>query len=228
MPYLLPDKKIAVFFSPKGAGTSLRAFLFELENGFAFRPYRVQGTEISANNLVANTRFRGVDHDAIAGWRRFAVVRDPVKRLLSAYSNRVLHYKELSVAAAGEALRKKGLAADPDVETFFANIDGYRGVSKWIRRHTQPQEYFLGPDQGYFDAIYRVEDIGVFAEAMNTEYGTSAVMPREQTGGPKFAFEALPEATKQAVVDTTRSSIIFDWVPTYKEAYATYLNAEMV
>ncbi|WP_416916675.1 MAG: sulfotransferase family 2 domain-containing protein [Roseicyclus sp.] len=102
---------MAFFFSPKSGGTSLRAFLFHAENGFAFRDYSVQGARVDANMLAANYRFNRIDHSELEGYRRFALVRDPVRRFLSGYSNRVLHYRELSIEAAGQRPAARGFAA---------------------------------------------------------------------------------------------------------------------
>ncbi|NHB75592.1 sulfotransferase family 2 domain-containing protein [Rhodobacter calidifons] len=224
MPYLLPQKKLAVFFSPKAAGTSVRAFLFELENGFPLMPYQVQGCvhdlNTVANQLVVNNRFRLVDHAAIADFERIALVRDPVRRLLSAYSNRVLHYRELSEEAAGPALAAADLAPDPDIDLFMANIARYMQISKSIARHFSHQEVFLGKSRDYFSKLFLVEDMGSFETEMNRHFGAKAKVPRLQDGGPKIDFHSLAPATRERIMAYVGTSVIFDWVKEYREAYA--------
>lgn len=225
MPYLLPQKKLAVFFSPKAAGTSVRAFLFELENGFPLKPYQFEGRAYDlntvANQLVVNNRFKLVDHAAIADFERIALVRDPVRRLLSAYSNRVLHYRELSVEAAGPALAAADLAPDPDIDLFMANIARYMQVSKSIARHFSHQEVFLGKSRDYFSKVFQVEDMGSFETEMNRRFGGTAKVPRLQEGGPKIDFHSLAPATRANILAFVGTSVIFDWVKDYREAYAT-------
>ena len=196
MPYVIPDKRLAVFFSPKSAGTSARALLFELENGRPFEPYRVQGKEIDANAILTNFRFDRVDHEALAGFHRIAIIRDPVRRFLSAYTNRVLHYRELSEDVVGDKLAKRGLTPDPDLDTFVDNITRYTKVSNPIRRHTRDQQMFLGPNTDYFDAVFRVEDLGAFPKHLEDRYGCPPLtLPRLQTGGPKIRIEDVTPKT---------------------------------
>lgn len=94
MPYVIPDKKIAMFFCPKGGGTSLRAYMFHVENGFPFRPFRVQGKKTDANALVRNFRWQFVDHDRRGDHEYFCVVRDPVRRFLSGFGTRIFRLGE--------------------------------------------------------------------------------------------------------------------------------------
>lgn len=223
MPYLLPESKVAVFFSPKAAGTSIRALMFQLENGRPFVPYLVEGVEKTANSLLHNRPMRRVNKDAISDWRRFAVVRDPVRRVLSAYSNRVVHYRELSAEAAGEQLEKRNLPADPDVDTFLANIRRYCKCSRSINWHLEPQERFVGDDKGYFEKVFPVERLGAFRDEMNAIHGTSYDMPHEQTGGPKIAFDDLSETSRKNLLAFVGKSAMFDWVPEYREKYKVHL-----
>lgn len=224
MPYRLPNSRVAVFFSPKCAGTSIRAFMFELENGYPFRPYLVEGEEHTANNLLRNSSFSRVDHESIAGWRRFAVVRDPVRRFLSAYSNRVVHYRELSEENAGEELKKRNLLPDPDVEAFIHNAKAYGKAQASVRRHVAPQDHWLGKDKDYYDRVFPIEEIDAFRDEMNAIHGTAAVLPREQTGGPRMSFEDLSEEARVKLVRLVRDSVVFDWVPAYRERYTAYLQ----
>jgi hypothetical protein len=226
VPYILPENRLAVFFSPKAAGTSVRAFMFEVENGFALRDYSFQGrtvdVEAQANRLVVNNRFRLVDHVAIAGFDRIALVRDPVRRLLSAYSNRVLHYRELSRDAAGPALEAAGLTPDPDFDLFMQNFPGYMRCSKSVARHFSAQDVFVGKKKDYFHSVFRVEDMPAFESFVNQRFGTSAKVPRLQEGGPKLDFWSLRPETRRLVIDCVRSSVIFDWFPQYREGYAEF------
>lgn len=228
MPYILPESKVAVFFSPKSAGTSVRAFLFELENGFPLRSYSVQGVRHDvttlANRLLVNSKFRLVNHAELADFERIALVRDPVRRVLSAYSNRVLYYRELSEEVAGPALQANGLAPDPDFDLFMANIAGYIKCSASIGRHLSLQERFLGKSKDYFARVFRVEDMASFEAHMNERFGTTCSVPRLQEGGPKLDFRSFSAETRRRVIDFVRSSVIFDWFPQYKEDYAEFLT----
>jgi len=220
MPYIMPAQRMAFFFSPKAGGTSLRAFLFHIENGFPFRNYSVQGAQVDANSLVANYRFNRFDHNAVADFRRFALLRDPVKRFLSGYSNRVLHYRELCIEAAGPQLLQEGLPPDPDIATFVENYVGYLRCSKPLARHFLKQQKFIGSDPSYFERIFTLERIDELVAFLNAECGTDARMPRLQTGGPNLEFSALHEDVQAEVVEICRHDIAFDLIPDYWRPYA--------
>jgi Sulfotransferase family len=228
LPYILPEERLAVFFSPKVAGTSMRAFLFAVENGFPLQAFKVQGVASSltdlANNMVPNFRFGRVNQKLIETFERIAIVRDPVSRILSAYSNRVLHYRELSSASAGKALAKAGLTPDPDLGVLMANLDAYKGCSRSITRHFSHQEMFLGRSRAYYGRIFTVEAIGDMVDYINQRCGTKAIMPRLQDGGQKLDLGSLPETTRRAVIEYARKSVVFDWVPEYAEKYSSMLQ----
>lgn len=220
MPYTMPAQRMAFFFSPKAGGTSLRAFLFHAENGFPFRDYSVQGTRVDANMLASNYRFNRIDHGALEGYRRFALLRDPVKRFLSGYSNRVLHYRELSIEAAGRHLLHEGLPPDPDIATFVDNYVGYLRCSKPLARHFLKQQKFIGADPAYFERIFKLEKLKELVDFVNAACGTDAKMPRLQTGGPKLDFFALDEDVQANVLAICRHDIAFQLKPDYWGPYA--------
>ena len=224
MPYTMPAQRMAFFFSPKAGGTSLRAFLFHAENGFPFRDYSVQGARVDANMLAANYRFNRIDHAELADFRRFALVRDPVKRFLSGYSNRVLHYRELSIEAAGRELLQEGLPPDPDIATFIENYVGYLRCSKPLARHFLKQQKFIGADPAYYERIFRLERLDELVGFVNAECGTDARMPRLQTGGPKLDFSLLDEDVQIGVLEICRHDVAFRLVPDYWAPYAHLID----
>jgi len=220
MPYIMPAQRMAFFFSPKAGGTSLRAFLFHAENGFPFRDYSVQGTPVDANALAANYRFNRVDHAPLEGYRRFALLRDPVKRFLSGYSNRVLYYRELSIEAAGQDLLREGLPPDPDIGTFVENYVGYLRCSKNLARHFLRQQKFIGTDPAYFERVFQLEQVGQLVDFVNTACNGQAKMPRLQTGGAKLDFFALSDDIQTQIIDICQHDIAFDIFPDYRTPYA--------
>ena len=200
--------------------------MFHTENGFPFRAYAVQGVRVDANTLVANYRFNRADHDALRGYRRFALLRDPVKRFLSGYSNRVLHYRELSIEAAGQRLLSEGLPPDPDLGTFVENYLGYLRCSRPLARHFLQQQKFIGNSPEYFERIFRLEDMEDLVRFVNAACGTDAKMPRLQTGGPKLNFFALDEDIQANVLEICRHDIAFQIMPDYWAPYAHLVDAE--
>lgn len=81
---------------------------------------------------------------------RFAIIRDPVDRLLSAFSNRVLG----RVVGVEDSSLSRSLALGADSEIFLARfideLEAYRGKSREITHHTDPLVHFLGDDPDFF------------------------------------------------------------------------------
>jgi len=219
MPYIIPQKKLAFFFSPKSGGTSLRNFLFHVENGFPFQDYYVQGKHITSNSLVVNSILRRVNTEALTDYRRFALLRDPIQRFLSGFSNRVGFYKELSMEAAGEGLKKYGLPPNPDIETFVREFQKYRKCSKSINRHFFKQQRFIGDDPAYFEKVFRLDKVSEMVDFINLEFQSDANMPRLQTGGEKIDFFALNDSLKQDIFDICKDDIAFRIFEDMLDAY---------
>ena len=219
MPYVIPSKKIAMFFSPKAGGTSLRAFMFQIENGFPFPDCTIQGTPFDVNSLARNSLWKRVRHAHLEEYDRFVVVRDPVKRFLSGFSNRVGHYRELSESAAGPELERLGLQPDPDLETFVSKFKPYCKASKSVGRHFLPQQSFIGDDASYYTQVYSLENVPEMIEDMKTRTGIEGEMPRFQTGGDKIAWGDLPDATQAGILRIVEGDSAFAFHPPYKEAY---------
>lgn len=195
MVHVMPRVKLAYFPVPKIACTSIKEFLFEIGYGHPFEPTeRADGTTLYIHGFIRTDAFDFLDLSRFEGFRRIAVVRDPIARLLSAYGNRVMHHGELSKDAAGPALAERGLPADPDLATFVDNLDSYRAAAPSIHHHTEPMITYLGTNPSYFTRVYRFAELGTLAKDIRTLTGVTAQMPRRQTGGPKFTASDLTSA----------------------------------
>ena len=187
---------------PKVACTSIKHLLYLIEHGEPFQETVVDGKVQHIHATVYGTpSFFDVDHARYAGHFRFAVVRDPVARLLSAYTNRVVFYHELSERVIDADLAARlGVRPDPSIEEFIDGIDKYRFLSRSIWHHTEPQSVFLGPDLGYFDKVYRLSELSQMMEELCRRTGMALELPHEQSGGPKLDAASLaPRSLRRAV-----------------------------
>lgn len=129
-PAIIKAVKILYYPVPKCAGTSMRACLFEIENGFAWCGMIINGHTTHLHDYLG----KAGPFQAMAlpepNWERIAIVRDPVERFLSMYRNRVLHYGDISASR----MERRGVRADlpttPDLETFVAHLAEYRKLSQ--------------------------------------------------------------------------------------------------
>ncbi|MFN4098218.1 MAG: sulfotransferase family 2 domain-containing protein, partial [Pararhodobacter sp.] len=159
MSAILDEFKLAYVAVPKVACTSLKTMMFEVENGFPFRPFTTSGTAWWIHDFYTSIPFADLPHDRIADYRCIGVVRDPVQRLLSCYSNRVVHHRELSRDKARRPLREADLPFSPDLSTFVANLAGYMAAVPSIHHHARPMVDYLGHDPSYFDRVYTMAEL---------------------------------------------------------------------
>lgn len=111
MTVLLENHRLLVTTAPKVACTSIKAALFEVENGFDFRPFHVNGKlrHIHDPAIYPARAFAGLP--ATTGCLRLTVVGDPLRRFLSAYANRVVHYRELDAQHIGPVAAERDVSA---------------------------------------------------------------------------------------------------------------------
>ena len=126
----------------------------------------------------------------------FAVARNPLSRLLSAYKNRVLFHNDIwKDAKACEKCKKAGLPTKPDINTFVENLSFYRKNCSSILHHTRPQTAFLGDDPNFYSKIYPINSIDseLWADLSKITGETiPAPLKRMQTGGSN---ESIGEVT---------------------------------
>lgn len=216
MAVVLNEHKLVYFSVPKIACTSIKHFLHEVMTGTRFEPFEKRnGRRVFIHTVYPAEPFSSVDQSAFADFRRITVVRDPVKRLLSAYSNRVVHYRELSSEKVGPRLAAAGLPADPDLDTFIANLEGYCAHFGKIRHHTLPHTHFLGSSPEYFTRIYRFSELDQMADDVRTLTGSPLALQHLQKGGPKLSVDDL--SAKQV-------SLIRDRYAGDYEAFGAYFD----
>jgi len=174
---------------PKVASTSLRNALYKLGTG---RRYKGENGETASWRVHSYFRERHAD---ISGAQfRFVVVRDPIKRFLSGYANRVIASKELSREFIGKLpiasrLDLDKFPYDPDLPTFIRQFETYRQIPT-IAHHFRPQaEFMVSADR--FDRIYPIEGLDQLSSDIEARCGKPLDLRREMTGGPKLTVDDL-------------------------------------
>ena len=205
MPVTLQNPKIAYFPVPKVACTSLKLLFYRLRFGKPFEAYARNGQEVHIHNHsveFGTTAFLETDLDRYVSHLKIAVVRDPVQRILSAYTNRVVNLGELRRDRVdGSLLDALGVPADPNVDTFFDSIDAYRIVSPSIRHHVEPATTFLGPDLCYFDRVYRLDELSELRKDLESRVGHEIELPNEQRSQNLVSWESLSPATRRRLLE---------------------------
>ena len=131
------------------------------------------------------------------GWWRFTVIRDPLKRLLSAFTDIVVARKGL--ADSPKLQESPDLPVDPDPDFFFQNLMAYRAKSSLLKHHVLPSHLFVGPLAGNYDRVYRIEDLGQLQEDLSNRLGTPFELPWENSRARKLAIDDLRPETRDAI-----------------------------
>ena len=112
----------------------------------------------------ANQKFQKVDTDL-----KCCITRNPLKRFISAYKNRILFHKDEKFY---------NLSIDEIIEKLENNL--------FENTHFLPQNYFLGNNLNYFNIVADVENINLFEKKINDFFGQNIKFPQIQKGGKEF------------------------------------------
>jgi len=135
----------------------------------------------------------------------FLVLRDPVERLCSAYSDRVCRLRTLHDPETDhERLDQQRLSREPDVATFVDRLDDYRRVSGDVHHHTKAQSWFVRRPAAAFDRVYTFDQLHRLRDDLSERAGTELRLPHEQTGGPRITPADLDAHLLKALVERYR------------------------
>ncbi len=193
MPVPVKSTSLVYFPVPKVACTSIKwALLNHNEDGLADRnaEAREKGARGIPNvhNIYPSKPLRPTHFIRYFGKRWFCVVRDPVKRFLSAYGNRIVYHDDIKRYIPN--LERAGLERHPDLDYFAMHIDEYSRINKRIRHHVRLQTDYLGRKPERFDRVFGMSELDEMKDYI-AESGVEIELPHRQTGGPKFKPEDL-------------------------------------
>lgn len=191
----LSQLRIVYMPVPKAACTSVKAALSSIDDGSPISAEDIQKNSTVVHRYYQTSRFRPHRWEPYCDgtWWRFSVVRDPLKRLLSVYSNRVVGLRELHNSPRLRA--QKTLPLDPDPDFFFQNLKKYMDLSSSIKHHALSARLYIGPKPIKFDKIYRTDEIDVLAKDLSAKAGRTVVVPRFNESKSTIALNDLDEKT---------------------------------
>lgn len=187
------DHGLAYSAVPKAGCSSVKAMLAEVDPNVSLPPER-ERTGDTWHSLYPTRRWRGDVFSQYTRSFRFTVVRDPIKRLMSVYTNRVVDKKDLHKSR--KLQRRGGMPMDPDPDTFFANLSKYSELSSIIKHHVLPARMFAGPDLSQYDKVYRTEQIGELAEDLAERTGREVSVKRANKSTTSLKFDDLTPHTR--------------------------------
>ncbi|MCH2165095.1 MAG: sulfotransferase family protein [Marinovum sp.] len=147
------------------------------------------------HRLFPTIRYRADRFSKALGYWRICVVRDPLKRLLSVYTNRVVKFRDLHNSANMKRPEYAHLSKDPDPDFFFSHLQEYRDASSVIKHHILPAELFLGPDLEAYDRVYRTEEMPQLAHDLQKRTGVAVKCARENASAMQLDVHDLKSET---------------------------------
>lgn len=210
---IIPSLRLGYQPAPKIATTSMFDWLFACLGPEAVADLPTRGGKANAvrNYFLhecGDIRRVANSPDAVAPYRdylRFTITRDPIRRFLSMYANRVVHHGELGPKSdAAKGLRAAGLPFNPGINLLVERMEEYFEVARSIRHHSLPMVHFLGTDFSIFDRVLDISGVPALLEEIRTHWAAQGLdalarqlppMPRRQTGGPKLDAQVLKEAS---------------------------------
>lgn len=188
--------KIAYMALPKAGCTSVKEALARLDPDIEVPPSD-EITEFTWHQLCRTRRFRKKRWKLYQSYWRFCVIRDPVKRLLSVYTDLVTGRQDLLKERTVRLSDK--LTTEPDPDFFFTNLDAYRQESSNVQHHAFPSHIFLGPDLGVYHRVYRTNELAFLGEALSAISRQSVVVPHRNASKQRLSLDDLKPQTIDAI-----------------------------
>tara|TARA_B100000676_G_C17724497_1_gene653080 strand:+ start:88 stop:744 length:657 start_codon:yes stop_codon:yes gene_type:complete len=173
-------KKLVYYPVKKNANTSAKFFILKhlgIEEKFFFNEDEMPRYKLTEeiirkygnkNNLIgflpSGIPFKKVEADF-----KCCIVRDPIKRFISAFKNRVLYHKDKDFY---------NHSLDQIIEKLENNL--------FENKHFLPQSFNLGLDLSYYTHIGKTNNMIDFIDGINNFFQQVKEFPMLQTGGKEF------------------------------------------
>lgn len=196
----LADYKVSYFAVPKCACTSLKTMFFEVENGFEWRKFKANGKDFWVHNAYPTLEFEAARRNAPNENWKFAVLRNPMDRLVSCYRNRVMRGRgQKQLQSRSPELVAKGLNTKPDFGTFVAEYDTFCALSSDIKGHSRPLSYFLGRDPSYYDRLFRLSELKELMTELGHRITNLPQLMHLQTRGAETWVGEITDGTRNRI-----------------------------
>ena len=152
------NKKLVYYPCPKNANTSAKMFFakhLNIDKHFLFLGDKIPQIEQTPDQYKGKQNIIGIipskqPFEKINVDIKCCIVRDPIKRFISAYKNRILYHRDTQFK-------------DHSVDMILTKLEN----NNFENRHFLPQVYFLGEDLSYYTFWSTTEDLSFFAEQVN-------------------------------------------------------------
>ena len=190
-------KKLAYMAVPKAACSSIKAALAAIDPTQDLSDPTAFGQK-QVHSIYKTQRFRMHRWDQVQDYFRFTVVRDPLKRLLAVYTNRVVGLRELHKSRKINR-GQVNLTPDPDPDYFFQNLSAYIAVSSSVKHHALPTSIFTGADLARYDRVYRTSDISKLQDDLSEHIDAHVTVPHFNSSDSPLMLDDLKPKTHRVL-----------------------------
>lgn len=189
---------VAYMAVPKAACSSVKAALAIADPGVDRDLTDFSADLMAAHNVYPTMRFRRHRWVEYQGWFRFTVVRDPLKRLLSVYTDLVASRNQLKNSRKFQNGRAP-VTDEPDPDFFFQNLDTYTEFASVMHHHTLPTQIFTGPKLKRYTKVYTTAQMADLARDLTQATGRDITIPRLNKSKAKLRYDDLAPQTRDAI-----------------------------
>lgn len=180
--------------APKSGSSTLREVFFEIENGYRFKQFLINGREMNLFWLYGHgDLFKPID--VPQGYEVFTVIRDPIDRFLSFYKWGVLN-------------NNCGFDSLVEINTFVANFKTYLKNSSKVSFHLSPQVLFIGSDLRFYHRIFPIEKLAELGNYLSERAGKEIQVGKANSSSRSVGAHDLTSESRKRLAEI------------YKEDYA--------
>jgi hypothetical protein len=171
--FICDEGRFVLRTSPKVLSTALGYFFFNLENSSNFVPVVANGRTYRIHHFYPIKP--GLRTPTLRGFKKIALVRDPLTRFRAVFSDRVEKVSPATEWSWRQA-ELAGLKRNPDIATFIARLGDYIDLCPDINHHIKPQYDFLNSAR-HFDHIFSSSRVSELEEFMSERLGRPVTLP---------------------------------------------------
>jgi len=197
--FVTNSPNIAYLRIPKCACTSIGNLLFQIDKGKLFKNESNQNRARGIHAYFLNNKSYH-DVSIFDDYFKFTVIRDPIKRFISGYRNRVLFHNALLNLVEAKHIHKV-----PTLNEFALNLEFYFRRNLEIEHHFAPQGFYLNGDLSFLDAIYKIENFADVEKKLSQISKRTLTSVLSQTDGPKIKLGDLNRRAFRKLIDFYKS-----------------------
>ena len=190
---ILKKYNLAYIPIPKNCSSSIKTYLYEMLNGKKWKSYENNGKQFHIHTHWSLENKKNPDRESVFvksnTMKSFVVLREPIKRYISAFANRVVEHGAL------------GSSEKLTLDEFTNDFETYINDFTDIKHHMTPQSDWICDNLSDFDWVFTTNEIQKMHKIISKYTKTNIDFPRLQTGGPNLNLTDLSKENFYRLID---------------------------